>query len=305
MPTPEGLLSLEEALGQAAVEAGVTDEVDDLFGAEQPAGKAPQPESQEQTRQDETQPGDKTDALFTDLLEAEPEKEAKGVDWDSAVEVPGVGQVPLSEMRDGYLRQADYTRKTQALAAERKAFEEENAEAIKLFRHLVDDPAGTAAFLAVQTGVVDEGAVAGKVRNLQAAWKPPPSREEIEAEVEKRVQAAVAQHPVVLEAQQQALIASIERDFSRIEQKHGIRLTDRDKEAILKRAIDSGTPDLELVTESMLRRLDKVRQDRESAREAATPRPGVRPPSSDSPAEVKSIEDAFALALAEATGGGG
>ena len=305
MPTPEGLLSLEEALGKAAVEVGLEDEAGS--GAEQPAGKAPDQEAQEQTQQEAGQPEEQSDEpLFDELLKAEPEEEQRtGIDWDATVELPGENEpVSLSEMRDGYLRQADYTRKTQALAAERRQFEEEHDQAVKLHRALIEDPPGTAAFLAVQTGVVKEQDVADKVRDLQGVWQKPPSREEIEAELEQRVAKAVEDHPAVVEARRQAMLASIEQDFARIEQKHSIRLTVKDRQAILRKAVESGTSDLELVTESMLRRLDRIRQEREQAREAASPRPGVRGPSSDTPAKVESIEDAFALAEAEMAKGG-
>lgn len=304
MPNPEGLPSLEEALGTAAAEAGLEEDFSDsLPGAEPPVGKASEPEAGEQAQQEEAPPDETAEPVFADLLE-EDKSEPPDM-WATEVELPGIDRpVPLSEMRDGYLRQADYTRKTQALAEQRKQFEDEHEQALRLMRALSEDPAGTAAYLAVKTGVVDEQTVAGKVRQLQDAWKPPPGRDEVEKQLEQRVADAVAQHPAVLQAQQQVLIASIEQDFARIEQKHQLKLTDRDKQAILKRAIDSGTSDLDLVTESMLRRVDRVRLERDKARGAATPRPGVRSPSADTPARIETVEDAFALALAEMDAGG-
>lgn len=304
MPTPEGLPTLEDALGRAAVELGLEDEAG--VEAEQPAGKAADQGEQEQTPQDDRQPEEQPEEpLFDELLKAEPEEERQGIDWTATVELPGMEEpVPLSEMRDGYLRQADYTRKTQTLAAERKQFEEEHDQAVKLWRALNDDPAGTAAFLAVNAGVVKEQDVAAKVRDLQGAWKKPLSRDEIESEIEQRVKAAVEEHPTVQQAREQALIASIDRDFARIEQKHGIRLTDKDRQAILERAVKSGTPDLELVVESMLQRRDRIRQERELAKEAASPRPGVRGPSADTPAKIETIADAFAHAEAKLAEGG-
>ena len=50
-------------------------------------------------------------------------------------------QVSLDELRDGYQRQADYTRKTQELASERSRLQQ--AEAI--VQSLEADPAGTLA----------------------------------------------------------------------------------------------------------------------------------------------------------------
>lgn len=305
MATPEGLPSLAEALGAAAVETGFEDTPEDtLFEAEQPADTAPPEGEVEQSLQEEAAPAETDQSVFGDLL-AKEEAAPPPDFWGTEVELAGFEQpVKLSEMRDGYLRQADYTRKTQALAAERKAFEEEHGLALKLMNALTSDPAGTAAYLAVQTKVVEESQVADKVRHLQDVWKPPPSREEIEAQVERRIAEEVQKHPAVLQAQQQALIAKIDADFQRIEQKHSIKLTDRDRQAILKKAIDSQTPDLDLVTEAMLRGLDKVRLERDQARGAAGQRPSVRAPSADTPAKVRTVEDAFNLALAEMKGAG-
>lgn len=58
--------------------------------------------------------------------------------------------VPLAELRDGYQRQADYTRKTQALAEERAAHE----RAVQLYQALDADPAGTLKLL--QTAFAEE-----------------------------------------------------------------------------------------------------------------------------------------------------
>ena len=60
-------------------------------------------------------------------------------------------QVSLSELQDGYQRQADYTRKTQELAEERQRLQQ--AEAIA--SALETDPAGTIAALSSAFGVTD------------------------------------------------------------------------------------------------------------------------------------------------------
>ena len=60
-------------------------------------------------------------------------------------------QVTLTELQDGYQRQADYTRKTQELAEERQRLQQ--AEAIA--SALETDPAGTIAALSSAFGVTD------------------------------------------------------------------------------------------------------------------------------------------------------
>ena len=67
-----------------------------------------------------------------------------------AVKVDGENQeVSLEELRDGYQRQSDYTRKTQELASERKRLQQ--AEAI--VSSLETDPNGTLTALADAFGV--------------------------------------------------------------------------------------------------------------------------------------------------------
>lgn len=53
--------------------------------------------------------------------ETTPEAEAKAQPRTAEVEVDGKTYVVPSELKDGYLRQADYTKKTQAVAGEREA----------------------------------------------------------------------------------------------------------------------------------------------------------------------------------------
>lgn len=307
MPTPAELPSLEDALGAAAVEHGFGDDPEDqiVFEAEPPADTAPPSSVEEQITQVDQAPVDTDDSVFAELPEETAAPAQTGVDLDTPIVVPGIDRpVPIAELRDGYLRQADYTKKTQALAAERKAFAEQSEGALKLLENLRADPAGTAAYLAVKTGVVTEEQVAGKVRQMQGAWKPPPTPEEVEAEVERRVAERVQQHPQVIEATAQAIQQRVNDDFSRIEQKHQIKLTGKDRMAVLQRAVKAGTGDLDLVVQGMLRQLEQTRQAREQARGAAGVRPSVRP-SSDAPAKVASVEDAFALALSQLGGKGG
>ena len=72
-----------------------------------------------------------------------------------AVKVDGVDQeVSLEELRDGYQRQSDYTRKTQELASERRRLQQ--AEAI--VQSLESDPDGTIKALSEAFGVTPEEA---------------------------------------------------------------------------------------------------------------------------------------------------
>lgn len=61
-------------------------------------------------------------------------------------------QVPLAELRNGYMRQSDYTRKTQQLAADRELIQwaHEMQEAFRV------DPAGSLRYLQEQLGLQDD-----------------------------------------------------------------------------------------------------------------------------------------------------
>lgn len=54
----------------------------------------------------------------------------------SKVVVNGVGEVDIEELKNGYLRQSDYTRKTQEISAKNK----ENEEALALYEYLRQNP---------------------------------------------------------------------------------------------------------------------------------------------------------------------
>lgn len=87
------------------------------------------------------------------------------------VKVNGVElDVDLDELRNGYQRQADYTRKAQALAAQRQEAE----QALALANALKRDPQGTLQALASEFGVsefsvdVDDDPASQRIRDLEA-----------------------------------------------------------------------------------------------------------------------------------------
>ena len=113
---------------------------------------------------------------------------------DSSVEVPqepageqytvkvdgSEEQVSLGELRDGYQRQADYTRKTQELASERNRLQQ--AEAI--VQSLEADPAGTLAALGDAFGV---GGATASPAEVTDPWDEPDPSEQRIASLEARL----------------------------------------------------------------------------------------------------------------------
>lgn len=52
------------------------------------------------------------------------------------IHIEGVGDIPIDELKNGYLRQSDYTKKTQEVSNQRKEAE----DALKLYQQLKSDP---------------------------------------------------------------------------------------------------------------------------------------------------------------------
>ena len=90
-------------------------------------------------------------------------------------------QVSLNELRDGYQRQADYTRKTQELASERNRLQQ--AEAI--VQSLEADPAGTLEALGDAFGVAR---ATGEPTGAVDPWDEPDPNEQRLATLEARLE---------------------------------------------------------------------------------------------------------------------
>jgi hypothetical protein len=302
----QGLATAEEVFGRAAVETEWGGDDDSIFppdetSAPDEAAKPADGEAPKDAASDAT----KDESIFGDLEDSVAPKVAPGgIDWEQQVEIPGAQQpVKLREMRDGYLRHADYTRKTQALADERRQMESENSNALRLYAAFAEDPVGAAAYLATKMGLVDEAAVAGKVKDLKGVWAPPPKPAEIEKIIEQQVEQRLAEHPKVREAEQATAVRAVEKSFTDLETKHQVKLSDRDRAAILRRAIQAGTTDLDLTFTAMMAEVQRVRKGRDDVKQSATNRPGPRDTTAASkPAEIKSVADAFGKALEDLAG---
>lgn len=111
------------------------------------SGDGEESESEEEEGEDIPESEETEESEEEDFEEAEDEEESdEGDEYEDAedeidladyvVEVPdgkgGTEDISVEEARLGYMRQADYTRKTQALAEERKSFENEAEETRKV-----------------------------------------------------------------------------------------------------------------------------------------------------------------------------
>ena len=216
------------------------------------------------------------------------------------VEVPGHGEVPFGELRDGYLRQSDYTKKTQELAAERKAFADEQAAAAKIMDSLSDDPVGVAAYLAVQTGLLTEDQLNGKlIADLRDTVKIPKASE-LEAEIAKRVEEAVSEHPRVKEAQAKAVQAEIDGEFEDIAKVVGKPLSEKARTQVMDYAYKHDIMDLRVAFDALSASAARKRASRTTLEAASTERPKTRGSALEGkPKAIDTIEDSFAQALSE------
>jgi hypothetical protein len=111
---------------------------------------------------------DVTESVETDTPDSSVEVQQEPTGEAYTVKVDGEErEVSLNELRDGYQRQSDYTRKTQDLAAERKRLQQ--AEAI--VAALESDPAGTLNALGDAFGV--QGQPAAPTDPYGSGWDEP------------------------------------------------------------------------------------------------------------------------------------
>lgn len=159
---------LSEAIGQAAEESGLSVDVTDSLGdvtepEEQPeqtddpdaGAEATDPEVGEQPTEEAGEPEVDSEAdVESDEETAEDqsdEPELLELQDDAQVEVNG-DVVDARELKDGYLRQDDYTRKTQELADEREQVEQLYEQMEAWYDERMSDPAAWAREIADESG---------------------------------------------------------------------------------------------------------------------------------------------------------
>lgn len=211
------------------------------------------------------------ESVFGELLE----EQAANVDPMSVlVEVDGVDNpVSTQELVDGYLRQADYTRKTQALADDRTSFSQDNETAIMLLQRLRDNPAETVAALAIEAGLLTADQLPADLAVRDAAIKFP-SQEDIDKQVQDRVDAGLADHPDVVSANEMLLRQQIASEFTVIEGQIGQTLSDSDRNAVLAKAVELGTTRLDAAFATLMHEADLMRKQRTEVEAAAPARSG-------------------------------
>lgn len=92
-----------------------------------------QPETQEVGNDDVEESQQPIESVEPTDIQTEPEEK------DNSVEIEGIGKISVDEIKEwkqGYLRQSDYTKKTQSLASQRQEYE----DAVNLYNYLKANP---------------------------------------------------------------------------------------------------------------------------------------------------------------------
>lgn len=196
------------------------------------------------------------------------EEEVVADDGDPEPELhtlPGIDEpVTTEELRNGYLRQADYTKKTQEVAQERQRLE----KAEQFYKALTEHPTELAKQLAVAAGIVEEGTQPVKVVDL-----PFRSEEDIQAEVDQRVTQELENHPDVQNAQDVLIQQWIDTEFSELETEFGKPLGPKSRKLILETAQRSNTSDLKLVARALVQKQQDQARKRGDLKKTAPAKP--------------------------------
>jgi len=201
-------------------------------------------------------------SLFDDIVDevddVKREKE-QPLETDSlTIEVNGEMKT-IAELKDGYMRQADYTQKTQELASQRQVLD----KAKTLWDALQNSPYETVKQLWSRVS-------AGQPPAPDSQPTATPQGVDIEALVEQKLQERLENDPRLQSFEQDRALKQINEVFGVIESERNVRLSDSDKEKVLQRAQDLGVSDLLFVFDGMMHQKQQLEARRANAVKTAT-----------------------------------
>jgi hypothetical protein len=298
-------LTIEEVYAAAEAEVeGLATETD--AEPDSPVGEA-QAEAEEAERLNEGSESDPEQADepvdefdFEDVGDVEEEDAPGALDLSTKVEVTGHGEVSIEELRNGYMMQADYTRSKQALKAEQEEWASKNEAAAKIMESLQDDPVGMAAYLAVETGLLTADQLDGKNIDHLRKLVTVPKAEELQAEIDRKVEERIAEDPRIQEAQASKVRAAIDAEFADIATDVGKPLSEKAKIEVIKYANEHDLIDLRVAFNALSAEAARRKARSEEVRKAATERPKTRGGKVvETKPDISNVEDAFELAMAQ------
>ena len=201
-----------------------------------------------------------TESVQADTLESSTEEVvAEPAGETYTIKVDGEEQqVTLDELRDGYSRQADYTRKTQELVSERQRLQQYEA----IGKALEADPAATLEALSTAFGVEDNFNTR-TTTNTEESWEMKDPHDERLAKLETQIE-----QQAKLQRQQ-----DLEREISGLKERFG----EFDEQELFSHALKEQIPNLEAAFTHMrfsevadkAQRLEEEQERVQSKREAS------------------------------------
>lgn len=228
------------------------------------------------------------DEVFADFEIEEP---AAPSPEEQLYQLPGIDEpVSFDQLKDGYLRQADYTRKTQELAAQRQAHE----KAISFWDTFTQHPKEVVLQLAKEAGLDVGDATVAKMVDMPFA-----SEADIQARVDQEVERRLQDDPRVLQAEQIETERWLTDSFSEIEKTLSIKLGPESRRKVILRAYNAGTDDLMMVTQAMLAEVETKKARTQQLAKASPQRPSGAPNVESNTEPAGSFNEAVEMAKAE------
>jgi hypothetical protein len=186
--------------------------------------------------------------LFEDIFvekehEEQPDTDSLRFEVDGAL-------VTLAELKSGYMRQADYTRKTQELSSLR----DENEKALVLWRALQERPQETVRTLMSRVG---SGQPVTEVI--------PQAQPDLDQLIEQKLAEKLQADPRIQAFEAEQAWNVVNTVFSQIEGQYGVKLAQSDKEAVLLKAQELNSEDLEYAFYKLWEQKKSLDAERENA----------------------------------------
>jgi len=285
MTTETAGLSIKEAFEQAEADQSVVADGGDTTNS--PA----EPENTLVTEQPAVET-EASDGLFDVLVDTEEQPEG---DSFSVILNGQATDVTKDELISGYMRQADYTQKTQELAN----LGREADKALTLMKLLEEQPVETVRKLyqTINAGGPIAGVVDANTTISPSDPNTPPT--DVTALVDARVAELLANDPNLVSIQSNQALAQVNQVFAEIEEMYNVTLTDSDKEQTLLAAQKYDTDDIKFVFGGLMNQAAQQKEALANAKNAAPAAPTSADPVTPSPAANQKY-DSFRSAL-EAT----
>lgn len=166
--------------------------------------------------------------------------------------------VTIEEMRNGYLRQSDYTKKTQEIAQMREKLEKAEA----LWDAMQSDPMGTLRQLQQRLN-----------QGQRPVDQPVNTGTDIDALVAAKVQEILGNDPTIRKVAESSAKADEDATFAAIEKDYAVKLEPKDRQEVLKRAEKlgvTGAEGMRIVFAGLLQEAQRIEAQRKQLGKAST-----------------------------------